>query len=404
MSTKVHLQRRRALAGALACCSLPLWTGTARASIESANVPRLDRRVIVYSMLGGNDGLNTVVPLRDPLYRRLRPTLGLPGNTTLPLNGDLGLHPALRNVHRLYADGDAALVLDVGYPNPNLSHFESRAVWDSGQPGLGLRATEGWYGGVVRANRATFDRADLDVAAVVMQAGDMFADGEGVSTLNTSNIRNFLSVASEAEQLSITGAESQRAMVSMLNNTERARSRLRVRLQDVPMPNFGNDYMEPLMVHQRMVSWFIDKGVRTAAFKIAQSGFDTHTDQLVQQQAQLQRFDKTLGDMVNDLKTLGVWSQTVIVAYSEFGRRAAENGGGGTDHGSAGPVFLFGGGVRSGVHGQRADLERLDSNGNLVATTDLREIYRSLVGDFFHLPVNPFGTTSEPPLQLFRGA
>ena len=385
-----HGMTRRDILGAIfgTVCVMPIAV-RAFDSTDSTENTLNKKRLIIYSLYGGNDGLNTVVPILDPLYKNYRPNLALPANTLLPINDELALHAELSFLHSAFEKGEVAIFQDVGYPYPNLSHFESRAIWDSAKPALGKRASTGWYGDLVTANRKEFDAANLDVAAISFLAADLFASGNGVSALNTSNIQGFL--ANEIVENKLPGdvPEALNYLAHQIKKNEIVRSRLLKRLRNADLPRW-DAYQDSLQSQIKMVEYFLRNQVQVPALKIYQDGFDTHTGQMTEHSALLSKFDQSLKQLVSSLKSLGIWQDAAIWVYSEFGRRPHENGGGGTDHGTAGPAFLLGGSVRGGVYGQRADLGDLDENGNLKFTTDFRHIYSTLADRHFRLHKNPF--------------
>lgn len=383
------LSRRSVLRNVFAAaCMLPFGSGFAE-SLPTAPTVLNKKRLIVFSLYGGNDGLNTVVPFRDPLYKKYRPNLALSTTSLLPIDDDVALNPELQFLRDCYERKEVAIIQDVGYAHPNLSHFESRAIWDSANPALGTRASSGWYANLVMSNRDQFDAANLDAAAISFLSGDLFASGNGVAALNTSNIRNFLTGDATANRLPDNAPEAQRYLSQLIDSETGIRERLRKRLQGRPLPEW-EPYEDPVQIQLKMVEYFLKNSVQIPALKIIQSGFDTHTGQFSEHPSLLRKSDNSLKQLVTRLKEFGAWNDTVILVYSEFGRRPTENGGGGTDHGTAGPAFLLGGGVRGGLYGQRADLGDLDENGNLKFSTDFRRIYTTIARQHFQLSSDPF--------------
>lgn len=391
-----HGLRRRSLVQGLAAAAL----APALPTVQAGPASRVgERHLLVFSLFGGNDGLNTVVPYRDPLYRRLRPTLALPARSLLPLNDDLALHPALTTLHALYEAGEVAVVMDVGSPQPTLSHFEAGATWDCADL-AGTHSRTGWFAQLVQDNTAAVQAVPLDLTAISFAPGDRFALGEGVSQLTLHNLRQFLATVPDLAPPSQTPAGS--AMARYLRTLEQdaqvARQRLASRLQGRALPAWA-PYEEPLTVQVKTAGWLLAQGVQVPAMKLLQPGYDTHTHQLETHRHQLQAFDRALALLVAQLKAQGRWSQTLLLVHSEFGRRVAENGSGGTDHGTAGPAFFIGGAVQGGSVGRRADLARLDDHGNLVAGIDFRRLYATVAGRWFALPVNRFEAQGHAVLE-----
>jgi uncharacterized protein (DUF1501 family) len=386
---------RRALLAAGAGLALAPAAAPAVARTTADGLQR--KRLILLTLNGGNDGLSTVVPHRDPLYRRLRPTLALDSAGLYPLDDALALHPALGATAAMYGAGELAVVLDVGYPQPNLSHFESAAVWDSADL-RGTAASTGWWGRLAMDNRAAFQAAGLDAAAVSFDARAAFAMGEGVPVLYAG--QNIADLFEHRRATLPTGAGGAAgALARLLDESTQVRQRVAARLLHAKRPNW-QPYERPVDVALRLTDWFLTHGVRAPVLQMAIGGFDTHTSQRPRHDELMHMLDHTLGELRARLRAAGLWNDTVVMVHSEFGRRPAENDHGGTDHGTAGPVLLAGGAVQGGIVGRRAALDDLDAAGNLRHGIDLRRLYASVASNLFALPADPFSTAGHAPLPL----
>jgi uncharacterized protein (DUF1501 family) len=395
------LSRRQLLVAASALANsfaLPVAARMTPIAIHSLR----SKRLIVLTLVGGNDGLNTLVPVSDPMYRKLRPTVALPKERLLPLNDDLSLHPALVSTMASFQSGELAIVQDVGYPRPNLSHAGSTAIWDSADPLRGTAAEFGWWGEVVMQNRMLFDGADLDAAAVTFESSAAFAAGsrvpvlrarpEGADPFGTSGAAPFGAATPE-------GSPQGRYSAAVRSDEAQVQARFAQRLRNAKRPVWQGD--EQLIDAQvKLTDWFLSNGVATPLLHLALGGFDTHSELLARHGGLMAVLDRTLSDLRSRLLAVGRWDDTVVLVQSEFGRRPAENGHGGTDHGTTGPVLLLGGRVQGGVYGERAALDRLDNDGNPIYRTDFRRIYSGVVSDLFCLPVNPFTARGFAPLSL----
>ena len=359
------------------------------------------KRLVLFRLHGGNDWLNTLVPYRDPLYRKLRPTLAQPLDKLLPVSDELALHPRLTEFMKMFQAGEVAIVQDAGYPDPNLSHFESAAIWDSGDPKQGTQSATGWWGQVAMRNRAAFDAARFDAAAVSFDKNIAFGAGRGVPVLqvNKDVVATLEAPGPRRTHAGRAAPEAVRVIADMINEGIGVRERFARRLHGVQSPEW-EPFEEPFDIQVKLTEWFFSHGVTTPLVRVSQEGFDTHAKQLASHDELLKAFDSGLARLKQGLKAAGVWDDTVIMVHSEFGRRPAENGYGGTDHGTAGPVFLIGGKVGGGIHGQRAPLDDLDREGNLKFTTDLRAVYSTLVANLWALPGNPFAANGFAPLPL----
>ena len=377
--------------------------GTLLPGVASTAAPdRLrTKRLLLLTLYGGNDGLNTLVPYRDPLYRALRPTIALPREKLLPLNDELALHPELRRLARLFEAGELAVVPDVGYPRPDLSHFESIAVWESGEE-RGTAAKTGWWAKVLAANRSAFEAVPLDAAAISFEPTAAFARGYRVPILHAN--QNLDDLFTPAGLTAGAGgvAAAARPLAEVLEDAAAVRARIAQRMRAVPRPHWGPSE-EPINVQVRLADWFLAHGTAVPMVRMALGGFDHHTSLLPRHHERMVMLDRALGELSDRLRASGLWNDSVIVVHSEFGRRPGENGFAGTDHGTSGPVLILGGRVGGGVHGRPAALDRLDDAGNLLYQTDLRSVYASAVSRLFALPVDPFTAAGFQPLPLTLG-
>ncbi len=357
-----------------------LTTLTAAATIL-ALVPQRQTRAATPTLLlielsGGNDGLNTFIPYTDPNYRRLRPTLalqdGIPGSSTV------ALHPALSTWQPLIEQGEIAVILNVGYPNPDLSHFRSKEIWQSASLGS---PDSGWLARYLEMRQASTTEAvflgdeyplalssegsrylHLAPNLVVRAEGQL---GQAIQTLYSTPNADPL-----VEHVRRTVLESTQAVDQLLQDLEQ-----RVARQGYPPGSLG----QQLALTGRLV----DSGTQEVYLTIG--GWDTHTNQAGRHARLLEQLGPGLSALQRDLQSRGLDQQVLVMVQSEFGRRPAQNGSGGTDHGTAGPVILMGKGVKGGFYGGDPALDSL-VNGNLPMQIDFRQLYaevlaRGLGGD-----------------------
>jgi uncharacterized protein (DUF1501 family) len=300
---------------------------------------------------------------------------------------------------RLFQAGELAIVQDVGYPRPNLSHFESGAVWEKADP-RGKSAAVGWWGQVVAHNRTAFDGAALDAAAITFEQEAAFAAGRRVAVLRArQDVSEIFAPAAAPphEGRGRTGAAH--VLSELVSDGEAVRARVAHRLRRAPRPAWS-PYEQPIDVQVKLTDWFLRHGVLAPVVRLTLGGFDTHSELVERHGALMGALDGALADLRARLRATGVWDDTVVLVHSEFGRRPAENGFGGTDHGTSGPVFLLGGRVQGGIYGARAALDELDGDGNLLHRTDFRRLYATLVSGLFQLSANPFVAQGFEPLRL----
>ncbi|MBT9589114.1 DUF1501 domain-containing protein [bacterium] len=338
-------------------------------AVAPSNLPRRSTLIVLH-LNGGNDGLNTVVPYQHPLYGRLRPGLALSPREVLPLERGLGLHRSLSGLHKLFSEGQMAIALGVGYPDPSFSHFRSAEIWNSGATD---QASTGWLGRYLDLSRTCegVPAASLQPTPPMCLYG---AKGPGLSFTDPDRFRLPESLqgidklyAEESKRSGARGLVGRQGGVALAV----ARRLSKIRPAQQPQgPGLARDLRTALALLEA------DLGLQV--LHLSMDGFDTHVNQRAQHARLLEQLSQSLSVFQQELARRGLAEQVLTMVYSEFGRRPAENSGGGTDHGTAGPVFLIGPGVRPGFHGQQSDLEKLE-NDNLRHTLDFRSIYAGLL-------------------------
>ena len=367
---------------------LALATGDAghpgpRARGAARRGPRRGRHLILVELKGGNDGLNTVIPYADPAYAAARPHLRIPADQVLRLDGHLGLHPSLAPLMPAWKAGDLGLVLGVGYPDPNRSHFRSIDIWNTGS-GSHRYLDAGW---VDHALARRPQPARRIAEGIVVGRG-------GLGPLSGGDIRSL--VLARPQQLirqggrlaAPTEATDNPALAHILQvegELRHAADGLRTLLAAAPPVPAEAFPRGPFGQGLHTLARLVLAGVEAPAFKVSLPGFDTHVSQLPRQARLLKVLAEGLAAFRAALVQAGRWDRVVMLTYSEFGRRVAENASGGTDHGTAAPHFLLGGRVRGGFHGTQPSLTRLDGNGDLIHGVDYRAVYDTLASHFWGL-------------------
>jgi uncharacterized protein (DUF1501 family) len=351
------------------------------------------RRVLVMLHLeGGNDGLNTVIPWKDPAYRALRPALALEPAQVIPLDERLGLHPGLRGFRTLLGRGRLAIVNGVGYPNPDYSHFRSTDIWytadPEGPPSLGwlgraldVRVRPSPVRSAAIAKERPLSLASTDAPAATLTDFRSLAlpDGlEGVAAL-------YEAAAMDGGTRGAVG----RAGAASLHAAARIAS-LRPAIGTF-RGALGHDLAMAISLLEA------DLGIETIHLRLG--GFDTHANQADAHARLLTQLADGLEAFDAHLERLHLADRVVTVVFSEFGRRPQENASGGTDHGAAAPVFLVGSGLRPGLHGAYPSLTDLD-RGNLRFTTDFRRLYAALLRDVLDTDPAPV-LGDRAPLEVF---
>ncbi len=341
------------------------------AQAEAAAVPPLHSLVII-ELAGGNDGLNTVVPYSDPVYTQARPALALPKDRVLTVNPALGFNAALQPLWPSWIAGDFGVVLGVGYPHPNRSHFRSIAIWSSASASDQVVDT-GW---LQRWFQAGGRQPDLVADALILGETDPGPlAGPGMHLLSFNNLDAFLQDAASLDDTT-DNVGPVKNILSVQDDIRQAAQKLtalKPQIQD-PAQVFPDT---PLGRQLKLVDQLVVAGARIPVYKLTLRGFDTHSDERATQDKLLQTLADAMAAFRASLKTQHRWDDVVVMTESEFGRRVSENGSGGTDHGTAAPMFLWGGRVRGGLIGTQPLMTDLDQ-GDLKATADFRDVFRAV--------------------------
>jgi uncharacterized protein (DUF1501 family) len=362
------------LAAALPFCGTAAF---ARAALASGT----RRLLVLVELKGGNDGLNTVVPFDDPLYARLRPRLAIPREQVVQLTERTGLHPSLALLEPLWDARELAIVQGIGYPQPNLSHFRSIEIWDTGSASDAY-LDSGW---LARAFARSPSPPDFAADGVVVGAGGMGPlAGPGVRALALASPEQFLRNA----RLARGEGESRNPALAHILRVERdivlSAQRLhagRSFAEGFPAGPFGTAIGSAAQLAAN------EAGI--AVVRISLNGFDTHANQPPVQANLLRQLAEGLLALRSALREIGRWDSTVVATYAEFGRRPRENQSNGTDHGTASAHLVLGGKVRGGLHGAPPQLDRLDGNGNLPFAVDFRAYYATFLRRWWEIDPAP---------------
>ncbi|HLI28063.1 MAG TPA: DUF1501 domain-containing protein [Chloroflexota bacterium] len=389
LTRREFLRRGLILVTASAAAPAFLVKAAAHAQVPSADPRSRSRNVLVVVQLsGGNDGLNTVIPYRDPLYRELRPRLAVPEAEALPLDAELALHPALGPLKERFDAGQLAIVAGVGYPNPDRSHFRAMDIWQTAEPEA--YAETGWLGrylagcacgggeqAAALSLTPTLPRAlwteSVFVPSLTSLAAYRFQSDPRYPADRAARLRALQALDATTEALrpyaQFLGQQSLNALASAEAVQRVAGS------WQTPIEYPENN---PLAVALKAVGQLIggDYGLRVAYVQLG--GFDTHANQQATHQRLLEQLGGALDAFQRDLEAMGKADQVVTMTFSEFGRRVRENGSGGTDHGTAEPLFILGTRVRGGLYGRQPPLDDLDS-GDLRFQVDFRAVYATLL-------------------------
>lgn len=401
------VDRRSFLAAA---AGLPLWLDD---RVHAHWAPRGDdRALVVLELVGGNDGLGTVIPVDDARLPALRPQLQVVRRGAHALGDGTALHPALARVARLAAAGRATIVHGVGYPEPDRSHFRSRDIWHVADPAHRAVAahTTGWLGRA--ADLLLAASAGVPAAAVGGLEVPLALRARTAAVPSLRRVEDFQWLAGDGAPVGVR--DPLRAVVSRppaggdLRAFAAATAEAAIGLADRLAGSLaryrpGAEYPDTDLGRRlRLCAQLLVSGFGTRLVHVPFDGFDTHARQLPTHQGLLAQLDQALDAFVADLVAHGADGRVAVLVHSEFGRRAAENASLGTDHGAAAPVVLLLGGCRGGPVGPVPDLARL-VDGDLAATCDFRSVYADLLAWLGLPPAEVLGA-SFPPSGAWPGA
>ncbi len=392
----MSLTRRRFLIGGVQLTAVSPLASSLLAGTSSRR--GTEPTLVVLQLSGGNDGLNTVVPHRQDPYFRLRPSLAHRTGTLHALDGDHGLHPRMGGLGKLYADGRVACVHAVGYPQPNRSHFRSMDIWHTADP-VNPSGGIGWLG---RLADQVAESNDGSMPSMQVGAGNLplALRGQHFFAPTVRDVRG-MRLEGYGDRFDLyrdrlldnaEGAGDLAFLRRAAKTTYRAATAMQALAEaDSPVDYPGHDLGRRL----RLVARLISGGFGTRIFHLEHGGFDTHARQAAPHGTLLGQLSSGLSAFQQDLEKCGVADRVLVLVFSEFGRRVAENASRGTDHGTGAPVFLVGTKVAAGMHATAPNLEQLE-NGDVPFSTDFRRIYTTLERDWMGLKP----TTDRPALPL----
>ncbi len=317
---------------------------------------RWDRTLVLLHLYGGNDGLSTLVPYADPLYARLRPGLAVARDSVLPLDERLGLHPALAPLMPAWQSGELALIRGLGYQPPNRSHFRSSEIWDAAT--TDIEPGPGW---IARLFKRAPPPEDTRVEAVALGYSRHRAFlGEGLRAVAIPAVTRRLAVAPDDATLAI---ETDNPALAHVLKIKRDTARWARLLSPVDYTGPGERYPEgDLGLGFATVLRLIRSGTGVPVIALAHNGYDTHKDQARRHRRLLAELAAALSWFRAQSIADGSWERTLVMTYSEFGRRVVANDSGGTDHGTAAPQLMLGGRVRGGLYGTQPGLSDLEDS------------------------------------------
>jgi uncharacterized protein (DUF1501 family) len=387
-ATRREFLKRSLATGSLVSLGLTVPNFVARTALAAPDAGRAgakDTILVVVQLTGGNDGLNTVIPFKDEEYAKLRPTLKQPAAQIKKLNDEIALHPSMDGLAGLLQDNALCVVQGVGYPNPSQSHFRSMDIWQAA--GTAETLTEGWIGKGLRQMQGSgaVHLAGSNESAPLALSG---APARAPSITSLEDFQLKLAAASgsdKKEQKAIIEGAAKPAgdKPSLLDFVQRTAANTYAssqRLQEI-----GKNYQPkatypqtPLANRLKLAAQLIDANLGARVFYVSLENFDTHANQATAHAQLLTQLSAAMTAFYKDMAARGHQDRVLLMTFSEFGRRAKENGSKGTDHGSAAPMLLVGGKVKAGVVGKHPSLTQLEM-GNLKHHTDFRQVYAAIL-------------------------
>ncbi|MEO1523804.1 MAG: DUF1501 domain-containing protein [Planctomycetota bacterium] len=344
-----------------------------------------DRILVVVEMAGGNDGLNSVIPHSDPAYKKARPTLAISKAACLPIDDEIGLHPAMTGFAELLEQNRFGVIQGVGYENPNRSHFESMDIWHSCLRKSQTR-NDGWIGRYLEVNGglSSGDPAALHLGADKQPFALTSRDIRVPSIQSLDEFRLMDNGSLDLRQAIGTVAATQSSaandLLGFVQQSTTSAVEASDRLESAGMKYKPAKKFPTTGLGQKLgtVAKLIAGGIQSTIYYVRIDGFDTHANQPDAHAALLRQVSDSVTSLITDLNQQGHGDRVMVMCFSEFGRRVAENASDGTDHGTAGPIFLAGNAVQSGLIGKHPSLTDLDQ-GDLRFHTDFRAVYASLL-------------------------
>jgi uncharacterized protein (DUF1501 family) len=377
----VILNRRRFLQVGTLVSAAVMMPRFLKALERGVLVPPGNKVLVVLQLSGGNDGLNTIIPYRNDIYYKMRPVLGVKREQALSLNDELGIHPALRGFKALYDEGALGVLNNVGYPNPDRSHFRSMDIWHTGSASRDYW-NNGWIGRYLDAQCQGCDKPtqaleidDTLSLALKGEAGKGLALTDANRLFGTSNDAYFKEILRQhqpedahghAEYLYKTMGETISSAAYIQQQTKLYKTK-----ESYPNTELGRN--------MKTIANLIMSDINTKVYYVSHGSFDTHVGQQGQQERLFQQLDDAVTTFTQDLKKNNRFQDVILMTFSEFGRRVGQNASGGTDHGTANNMLLVGGGLQQkGILNEGPDLTDLE-DGDLKYKVDFKSVYATLL-------------------------
>lgn len=376
-----------------------IWT---RAFAETSAAQTNGRVLVLVQLAGGNDGLNTVVPYAHDAYLKARPALALKKGTVLSLNDEYGLHPSLGGLKKLWDNQRLAIVQGIGYPQPDRSHFRSMDIWQAARTDAVLPT--GWVGRLLDAT-ASEPSGMWEAACLGMDKLPLTCLGERAVPPTIRKLDEFrLRIPAMAGTAAWNAAAAVGAPagtdLEFLRRSARAAVANAERLSTLSTKSESGAYPSTGLAQKlKLVSQMIAAELPARVYFVSLDGFDTHAQQLGGHAALMAELSGAISAFIADLSEQKLDDRVMLATFSEFGRRVAENGSLGTDHGAASVSFVVTPAGRGGWYGAAPTFDRLD-DGDLIHTTDFRRLYATFLDRWLQRPSQPILGGNYQPLDF----
>ncbi len=341
------------------------------------------KRLVIIQLSGGNDGLNTVVPYNNDIYYNKRNSIAIPKKEILTLNDELGFHNSLAPLKRLYDKGFVSVINNVGYPNPNRSHFRSMDIWQTASDSDSYLQS-GWIGRYLDAyGKYPYNAIEVDDSLSLALKGE---NNNGIATKDANILYQTSQDPYFKKVLKYYKADhlTEHNLGYLYKTMIAAKSSAKYIYETSKTFRSNQEYPQnPFAKQLKTTAEFINSGLDTKVFYTSLGGFDTHVNQQYKQKRLLSIYAESIESFVKDLQKNGTFKDTLILTFSEFGRRVQQNAGHGTDHGTANNIFIIGENLkRAGLYNKAPDLSNLDQNEDLIFTIDFRSIYATILNNW----------------------
>jgi uncharacterized protein (DUF1501 family) len=344
-------------------------------------VPPGNKVLVVLQLSGGNDGLNTIIPVTNDIYYRERSKIGIEKTAAIKLNDDAAIHPELAGLADIFHDGGMAIINSVGYPNPDRSHFRSMDIWQTGSQSSEY-VTTGWLGRYLDAQCHGCDKPTHaleldDVLSLALKGNEekglALKDPKRLFTTSQAKYFKDLSASHQNHHDEKPVDYLYKTMANTISSAEYIykQSQLHPSSTIYPTTELGKSF--------KTISSLIFSDINTKVYYVSLGSFDTHVNQQDQQKKLFKEMNEAITAFVKDLKSNNRFDDVMLMSFSEFGRRVSQNASGGTDHGTANNMFLIGGGLKQkGLINALPDLSDLQ-DGDLKYKVDFKDVYATIL-------------------------